>query len=98
MLTERRQRLDLIGFVWDPLTAAWEEHFSALKRFKAREGHCRVPVGHVEGTYKLGSWVHVQRISRDTMPAERRRRLDKIGFLWRARSGKTSTHPIQDGI
>ena len=74
--------MDEIGFVWDPLESAWEEGFAALKNFKAREGHCRVPERHIEGTYKLGQWVGVQRRTRDTMPAERKQRLDAIGFIW----------------
>ena len=53
--------LDEIGFVWDTLESAWEEGFAALTKFKAREGHCRVPAGYVEGTFKLGQWVGVQR-------------------------------------
>ena len=80
---ERRKRLDAIGFVWDALEAAWEEGFAALRKFKNREGHCRVPTTYVEGKYRLGSWVSKQRRAKDTMPAERRKRLDKIGFVWR---------------
>ncbi len=45
MSNERRQRLDEIGFIWDPLEYHWEENFAALKQFKAREGHCNVPPG-----------------------------------------------------
>ena len=52
--SERRQQLDDIGFEWDPLTTQWEEGFAALEMFKAREGHCRVPNEHVEGSYRLG--------------------------------------------
>ena len=78
---ERRKRLDDIGFVWDVLDSSWEEGFATLTMFNAREGHCRVPQGHVEGTFKLGHWVTGQR-SKDTMPAERRKRLDDIGFVW----------------
>ena len=76
------QRLDEIGFVWDPLEEAWEEGFAALKNFKAREGDCNVPKLHMEGTFKLGQWVGVRRQRRDTMPAARRHRLDAIGFIW----------------
>ena len=61
MPAERRQRLDAIGFVWDPLERRWEEGFAALSTFKAREGHCHVPSNHVEGTFRLGQWVGVQR-------------------------------------
>jgi Helicase associated domain len=39
----------------------WERGFGALKKFKAREGHCQVPQSHLEGTFKLGQWVSVQR-------------------------------------
>jgi predicted helicase len=78
----RRQRLDAIGFVWDAPEAGWEEGFTALIKFKEREGHCRVPSRHIEGTFKLGSWVGLQRINRDRMPIERRKRLGAIGFIW----------------
>ena len=79
---ERKKRLDAIGFVWDPLEEAWEEGFAALRRFKAREGHCRVPAGHIEGTLRLGQWVSNQRARREMFPAERKKRLDAIGFVW----------------
>jgi NTP pyrophosphatase (non-canonical NTP hydrolase) len=79
---ERKQRLDAIGFAWDPLESSWEKYFVALTAFKAREGHCLVPARHVEGTLKLGKWVSTQRQTRDTMSAERIRRLDAIGFVW----------------
>jgi hypothetical protein len=84
---ERRQRFDAIGFVWEAHENRWEEGFAALTTFKAREGHCRVPDKHVEGTLKVGGWVGRQRQSRDTIPAERKKRLNAIGFVWRANSG-----------
>ena len=84
MSTERRQRLNEIGFIWNVLESAWEEGVAALRQFKAREGHCRVSARHREGTFKLGSWVNEQRTNRNTIPAERRRRLDELGFIWDA--------------
>ena len=36
---ERIQRLDSLGFSWDPLTDQWEEAFKALKKFHSQEGH-----------------------------------------------------------
>ena len=60
----------------------WERGFATLKKFKAREGHCRVPQSHLEGTFKLGQWVAVQRYSyfKDRIAADRKRRLDAIGY------------------
>ena len=34
MIPERKQRLDDLGFVWDPYTEQWEEGFSKLQQFK----------------------------------------------------------------
>jgi hypothetical protein len=79
---ERRQRLDAIKFVWALLSNPWETGFVALKEFKAREGHCLVPNEHQEGTFNLGRWVTRQRIKKDTLSVERRRRLKSLGFVW----------------
>ena len=61
MSPERCQRLDTLGFVWDPFTAQWEEGFAELQRYHHREGHCRVPERHREQGIRLGLWVAVQR-------------------------------------
>ena len=79
---ERHQRLDELGFVWDPHVQQWEEGFSALLKFKEREGNCLVPRKHIEDGYRLGNWVSRQRTYEDKQPEERRRRLDELGFVW----------------
>lgn len=81
--TERKQRLDAIGFVWDWRDHLWEQNFSALLKFKQREDHCCVPTFHREGNLKLGWWVAIQRKKKKQMSAERRKRLNEIGFVWR---------------
>ena len=53
LMPERLELLDEIGFIWDVLDADWEEGFAALKVFKKREGHCRVPQAHKEGDHRL---------------------------------------------
>jgi Helicase associated domain len=83
MSTACRRQLDAIKFVWDPNEDAWRRGFAVLKQFKAREKHCRVPRGHLEGAYNLGTWVVNQRNRRDTLSVQRRQRLDAIGFVWR---------------
>jgi uncharacterized protein (UPF0303 family) len=83
MSTACRRQLDTIGFVWDSYESAWERGFAALKQFKAREKHCRVPRLHREGAFNLGTWVVNQRNRKGTLAAPRRRRLDAIGFVWR---------------
>ena len=60
----------------------WEQGFAALSKFRARERHCCPSRHHVEGNFKLGQWVSVQRYRKDFLPAKRKRRLDALGFVW----------------
>ena len=76
------QRLDSIGFIWDPHVEQWEKSFAALHRFKQREGHCRVPHKHNEDGLKLGSWVLNQRNDKGKLSQDRLSRLISLGFSW----------------
>ena len=60
----------------------WEQGFAALCKFRRRKGHCCPPQRHVEGKYNLGSWVIIQRYGKDHLSVERKKRLDRIGFVW----------------
>ena len=83
---ERQARLEALpGWVWDRQDAAWEEGFSALEQFVAREGNSRVPASHVEGEYPLGQWVKMQRnrFRRYPVSPERVARLERLpGWVW----------------
>ncbi|CAB9512839.1 Helicase associated domain [Seminavis robusta] len=81
------EKLDQIGFVWDPLKASWNSFCQALLAFKAREGHCDVPKRHVEGGVNLGRWVEHQRHARkkDKLLDEWKvQQLEQVGFIWNA--------------
>jgi len=80
--TERRERLDSIGFVWNSRSTSWDAGFSAIADFKAREGHCDVHHDHIGGAFKLGRWVRGQRTAKDTLSAEQIQKLNDIGFAW----------------
>ncbi len=84
----RRQALEALdGWVWAPMEAAWQKGFRYAKRFVAREGHARVPAEHIEGGFKLGSWVGWQRRfrKRDNLSGERREALEALeGWTWDA--------------
>src|SRR5690348_12282786 len=55
--------------------------FCGSINFKRREGHCCVPTFHKEGELKLGWWVATQRRNKKEMSADRKARLNKIGFV-----------------
>ncbi len=90
MPSERKQRLDDLGFVWDFLTEQWEESFTALQAYKEQHGDCRVPQGLKFNGFNLGRWVSVQRMKKDQMTPERKQRLDDLGFIWDARGKRNS--------
>ncbi|MCZ6840535.1 MAG: helicase associated domain-containing protein [Alphaproteobacteria bacterium] len=78
---DRVERLEALGFEWDPSSASWEKRFSELVRFKEEHGHCDVPARWGENP-ELGNWVHTQRraAKNGQLIEERRRRLEEIGF------------------
>jgi superfamily II DNA or RNA helicase len=80
---EKIERLEELGFVWDPLEQQWEEGFSALCAYKQEKGDCLVSHGHkTKEKYALGGWVGKQRERRQKLSPERVQRLDEIGFNW----------------
>jgi Helicase associated domain len=85
----RRQQLDELGFDWDPLETDWAEGLRHLTIYKQREGHCRVPTAHKENGFNLGLWVRRQRTNKDGLSKEQRQGLDKIGFAWDVRQGRS---------
>jgi len=90
MKQERRDRLNSIGFVWSVrpflgskfLDKKWNNKYEELVSFQREHGHCRVSMTHSGGS--LGSWVLHQR-KREAggkLCADRRARLESIGFVW----------------
>ncbi|MFJ9174899.1 Helicase associated domain protein [Streptomyces sp. NPDC102360] len=62
----------------------WARGWSALKTYREREGHARVPYGHKEGPYPLGQWIAEQRraYGAGQMNGLRARRLEGLGMVW----------------
>jgi hypothetical protein len=84
---DRKRRLDAIGFVWDWIDYRWVQGFTALLKFRRREGHCHVPIFHSEGDHRLGWWVSTQRRNKKELSPKRKARLNKIGFVWNESMG-----------
>lgn len=81
------ERLDSIGFQWQPLDSKWEQGLSALLDFRNSEHHSRVPAKFVTYSgFKLGAWVMNQRQSRLKLSPEKISQLEAIGFTWNHRN------------
>jgi hypothetical protein len=83
---ERKQRLDADRLCLGLDRLSLGARLAALLKFKRREGHCHVPIFHREGDQRLGWWVSTQRTNKE-LSAERKGRLNKIGFVWNEKMG-----------
>ena len=86
--SERIQRLNELGFAWDPNAERWKQGFSELAIFKEEFGHCRVLRSfNTASNYTLGSWVSKQRTAynKDQLTPERIQRLGDLGFVWKVK-------------
>ncbi len=79
---EQIERLNSLGFCWDPLAEQWEKAFSVLENYRKKEGHCRVPQKFVVDGISLGKWVNNQRHKQSSLSSERIKRLNALGFIW----------------
>ena len=82
-----------MGVIFSPLDALWETRFVELVAFKAREGHCDVPLRYPENP-ALGTWLGRQRKAkqRGRLSGEREARLRKLGVAFETRS-RRQTRP-----
>jgi predicted helicase len=81
---ERLDRLNALGFVWDPYNAQWEERFKRLVDYKEEFGNCLVPQRFKFKDFNLGSWISNQRTKKEQLTPERLDRLNELGFVWDA--------------
>ena len=67
------------------LSSTWDERYGELKAYLAKYGDMDISKNvATRGGYELAAWVAQQRYQKKRSPltADRRRRLDEIGFVW----------------
>ena len=87
---ERIDRLEGIGFEWEPDAAIWNQRFGELQAYKERVGDCKVPAGWRDNP-QLAAWVNHHRqekrkfdlgVTGAAITQERIAKLDEIEFEW----------------
>ena len=78
---DKLERLNQLGFSWDPFAEKWDQGFRQLSAFKLKEGHCRVPSIYIFDGYPLGRWATAQKEKKSSLDKERYEKLKKIGFF-----------------
>jgi hypothetical protein len=80
---ERKNRLNAVGFIWDPLEWNWHEQFRLLSMYRSEHG------SEVTDCWPkdLNGWMSSQRKGKDSgvLSSEKVALLESIGFVWRFR-------------
>ncbi|MFZ4600567.1 MAG: helicase associated domain-containing protein, partial [Terrimicrobiaceae bacterium] len=80
--SERLNRLELLGFEWNAFDVQWQRRYDALVRFSLREGHCNIPIKHVEDQLKIGQWASQQRQNKSKLSEYKINLLNELRFNW----------------
>jgi len=88
---DRINKLDAVGFDWDPRETQWNLRYELLRQYKKDKGDCQVPKSFAVDGVALGRWVNTQRVQyhkfqNDEQSAkitqDRINKLDAVGFDW----------------
>lgn len=77
------EKLDKIGFDWNPNETHWQALYSELKNYYGKHGHSIIPVISTENP-NLGKWCFKQRQNyrNDILKSDKIKLLEEIEFVW----------------
>jgi hypothetical protein len=77
------EKLQELGFSWDPIENYWNQMYQRLVAYKEQHGNCNVPDKWVENP-SLGTWVGSQRRRKNkgTITNLQIEKLNQLGFIW----------------
>ena len=89
--SDKIERLEAAGMIWDARTYRWEQNYKAAKKYLAEYGHLQVPSSYVteEGLH-LGRWLSNQikahngtKSKAAALTAEQENKLESLGIVWK---------------
>ncbi|MEI6077585.1 MAG: Helicase associated domain protein [Verrucomicrobiota bacterium] len=98
--TERKAKLDTIGFVWIPENKSevkWQEMYEQLKAYHSEHSNADVP-GRWKNNHKLAAWVSHQRErrKRGNLSNKEIQLLNDLSFTWKSRDVGTWEDRLAD--
>lgn len=84
--TDHTDKLNSIGFEWNPIHSRWSNMYNKLVEFKNENGHCKI----AQEDGMLGGWCGFQRMRwrKGKLSSDRISLLNKIGFEWTPSVGR----------
>ena len=80
---DRIQKLENLGFIWNPFEVQWNEGYDNLKKYYEKYGNSFVPTKFKsEDNYSLGKWVSHQRDKKEELTTNQLKQLNELGFIW----------------
>ncbi len=79
----RIEKLNQLGFWWDPEEDFWKSMYKSLVSYKEKHGNCNVPQFYSEDQ-QLGTWVNTQRQykKKGKLQSDKINKLNSLGFSW----------------
>ena len=76
-------RLDALGFIWDPRTDKWEKGFQELILYKTTFADLLVAALYISPSgFGLGKWINRHRTHKERLSPEQVKRLEDLDFVW----------------
>jgi hypothetical protein len=87
-------RLDQLGVQWRGNTPTWEQGLAAIRAFRAKHGHLRVPKGQLVDGFDLAGWLNRLRSRRTQgkLTQGQITKLDEAGMDWNPRETEWRRH------
>ena len=92
---ERIDRLNELGFDWDPRESDWNQQYALLVEFQIQNDHCNVSRNHPQYS-SLARWTQTQRMKKNKLSEERIDKLNQLGFVWDTKTSKASKGILND--
>ena len=83
--SDRIERLEKIGFIWERLEEQFEKGFQETLLYKNKTGNPNAPwLYRTADGYRLGTWQshQMQSYNKGKLSPDKIERLEKIGFIW----------------
>ena len=77
---DRKEKLDSLGFIWEPRDWQFDRNLRLLQRYKERTGHVRIPAKWKEDGYGIGMWLSNVRRGVVKLTKSQRNQLSELGL------------------